>query len=371
MLRLILIMTGLAAVAGETRAQDATPRVHHVPPADAIAGDPLSIAAQVERGWSATLDLHVRAADRARWRVVHFRRAAPDRYVAAIPADLLRPPGFEYYIASGTPARLHFASPASPHPVLVRPPAAELERQQEVARHRGRRAQARITGELVDFGRRTVEDSATGEERDVGDHYYRIETDFTYRLFRLPLAAIRFGYMRLVGSTPALAGRVGECERDAEQTEGEDGPCSVEAGFRGGAWFELRFRFGRLLAVDGRGLIVATPLGVGFGGRSEVRFGDDTGSHFAVGGEVVQEVGSAFFARLGWDTVPGFPMATTIEITDYPSAHRDAGVRLLYDVAYALPSGLRLGARAGYQARDQFVGGVTGGLNLTFDFWAL
>jgi hypothetical protein len=370
-MRVIPLVTVLVALAGDARAQETSPRVHHVPPADAVAGDSLSIAAEVERGWSATLDLHVRAADRPGWRVIHFRRAAPDRYVAAIPSELLHPPGFEYYIASGPPARLHFASPGRPHPVLVRPPPEELERQAEVERHRGRRAQARFTGELVDFGRRTIEDTATGEERDVGDRYYRIETDFTYRLLRLPLTALRFGYMRLVGTTPALADRVGECRRDEEQTEGEDGPCSVEAGFRGGAWFELRFRFGRVLAVDGRGLIVATPLGVGFGGRGELRFGDDTGSHFALGGEVVQEVGSTFFARLGWDTVPGFPMATTIEITDYPSAHRDAGVRLLYDVAYALPNGLRLGARAGYQARDQFVGGFTGGLSLAHDFWAL
>ena len=49
-------------------------------------------------------------------------------------------------------------------------------------------------------------------------------------------------------------------------------------------------------------------------------------------------------------------------------ARRSAGVRLLYDVFYPLPSGLRLGLRAGYAARDQFIGGATGGLSASYDF---
>jgi hypothetical protein len=43
-------------------------------------------------------------------------------------------------------------------------------------------------------------------------------------------------------------------------------------------------------------------------------------------------------------------------------------VRLLYDVALPLDSGFRVGARVGYQARDDQVGGIAGGLSLAFDF---
>ena len=58
----------------------------------------------------------------------------------------------------------------------------------------------------------------------------------------------------------------------------------------------------------------------------------------------------------------------TVEVTDVPASLRATGVRLLYEVFYPLPNGLRLGARVGYAARDQYVGGPTGGLSVTYDF---
>lgn len=340
------------------------PRVHHVPVAEVLAGDSVVIEADISQGWSADLILRVRPiASKGPYRSVVFERMTGDLYAATIPTPVIAPPGFEYYLATGQPEHVHFASADRPHPVRVRLPDAVAEHRQELARHDGRRAQVQFRGEYVDFGRRTVTDVRTGDEYRVRDAYYRVEGDFTYRLFRRPLRELRFGYMRLVGTTPVTARGDGDC--------GSDSDCSAEAGFRGGAWFELRFRLSQLIASDVRGLIVATPSGVGFGGRGELRFGDELGSHFAAGTEAIQEVGTTVFVRLGWDTVPRFPMSTSIELTDYPSAHRDAGVRLLYDVAYATPSGLRFGGRFGYQARDQFFGGFTAGLSATLDFWAL
>jgi hypothetical protein len=104
------------------------------------------------------------------------------------------------------------------------------------------------------------------------------------------------------------------------------------------------------------------------GCRAEFRVGVEAGTHIALGTEVILDVGTAGFLRLGWGTVPGFPMAATVEITDFPAPHRATGVRLLYDVYHELPAGFRVGVRAGYQARDQLIGGATLGLRTALEF---
>lgn len=343
------VVLALGAAPSPARAAG-TPRVFHVPPAEAEAGSELVIVADVERGWTAGLELRFRRAGGGAWHSAPFERDASDRYRAAIPADQVEPPGIEYYITAGD--RPHFASAAAPHPVVVRRPEAELEVARDLERFDGRRAQLHSAAELVDFGTRTI-----GGQR-VRDRYYRLDVDFTYRLFRFPLRAFRLGFTQMLGETPATARGDGPC----------DGPCEQSAGFRAGGWAELRWRLARFVDLDTRVLIQATPDGFGFGGRGELRFGDETATHFALGGEAITEVGTAFFVRLGWATVPRFPMAATVELTDYPSAHRDHGVRLIYDVDRELGRGVRIGGRVGYQARDQGIGGASGGLHATVDF---
>jgi hypothetical protein len=115
-------------------------------------------------------------------------------------------------------------------------------------------------------------------------------------------------------------------------------------------------------------MVQATPVGFNVGGRGELRIGPEQGSHVALGGEAVVDVGSMAFFRLGWDTVPALPMAATIELTDFPATHRATAVRLIYDVGHPFANGLRVGARVGYQARDQGIGGATLGTNLSFEF---
>jgi hypothetical protein len=61
-------------------------------------------------------------------------------------------------------------------------------------------------------------------------------------------------------------------------------------------------------------------------------------------------------------------MAATIAITNMPSSHRAPAVRLLYDVSYPFANGLRVGLRAGYQARDEGIGGATLGINSSWEF---
>lgn len=329
----------LAAVLAPAMAAAAgAPSVYHVPVAETETGDDLVITADVARGWSETLQLRYRTAGARAWDVVEFERTTDTRYRAAIPAEKLAPPALEYYIAS--PAGDHFASAADPHPVRVREPASVTRVARELERFDHRRARIRAAAEYVDFGRRQI----NGES--VADRYYRLEVDFTYRVLALPLRAFRLGFTQMLGETPE----------------------TPEAGFRVGGFAELRWRLAELVDFDSRVLIQATPDGFGFGGRGELRFGDETATHFAIGGEAITEVGTNVFVRLGWATVPRFPMAATIELTDYPSSERAHGVRLVYDIAYELGLGVRAGGRVGYQARDEGIGGASAGVNATVDF---
>jgi hypothetical protein len=351
------------AYADEAPAPAAPARVYHVPPAEAAPGVALAIDATIDHAWQANLELRYRAlGDGGAFHAVAFERTSGDAYRASVPANVVAPPGIEYFIASTDAAgavTLHFASAANPHRVAVHPDEKLVLRERELGRYQGRQARAHVAVENVDFGSRTV----NGKELD--DRYLRVDADFTYRLLRLPLHSLRFGYTYLLGDTPATVRGDGGCDPDKEDSPGS---CTGQAGFKAAGWFELRLRATALLDVDLRGILAATKKGFSVGGRGELRLGSEVGSHVALGAEVLADAGSTGYLRLGWDTVPHFPMAATVELTSLPSSHRATAVRLIYDVAYPLEGGLRLGLRAGYQARDSAVGGLTLGASVALDF---
>ncbi len=106
-------------------------------------------------------------------------------------------------------------------------------------------------------------------------------------------------------------------------------PCTAEAGYKVGGWFELGVAAVEGVRFDARVIVMATQTGFKVGGRLEARLGVLDGSHVALGVESMADVGMNGFFRLGWATVPGFPMAATVEITDMPderSPHRRAPV---------------------------------------------
>lgn len=323
--------------------------VRHVPPAEATAGEPIELTAEVADATDPTLVVHYRIAAAGlggaagRWQSATFARRAGRAWIAEIPAAAVAPPGVEYFLADGDRAALGSAS--WPVEVAVHRAADDERADRDLARAGGHRSRVRLMTEWVDYGARTI-----GTTR-VADDYYRVDADFSYRLLAYPLEEIRFGYTRLVGTTP-----------------GADGVTAREAGFKVAGWFELGFGLAEGVRLDGRGIVAATQGGFALGTRLELRLGDADRTHVAAGAEYLADVGAAGYFRLGWATVPGAPMAVTIEGTDLPSSDRPAGVRLLYDVAHPFASGLRVAARVGWAARDQSAGGVAAGLGASFDF---
>lgn len=349
----------LAILAGPARAQ-APQRVRHVPPAESEPGQPLKITASVDRGWEANLEIRYRPQGASAWQGATFTREDQSTYAVTIPGEAMTPPGIEYFImSSGQVQALHFASAEAPHRVNVFLARVEVRRMTHLARHHNRRAQIMASGEWVDYGRGDI------DRKRVPDRYYRVDAAVGYRVLSFPLKTLRFGYTQLIGKTLPEAAIDPNFACQPSQTGDQ---CAEEVGFRGGGWFELNFLLGDNVELDTRGMVMASQEGFNVGGRAELRIGNTQGSHLGLGVERINTVGTAGFVRLAWGTVPKLPMAATVEVTNFPATYRDTAVRLIYDVAYPLPSGFRVGVRGGYQAREQRFGGATLGLNASLEF---
>lgn len=328
---------------------NAAPSIRHVPPGGVDAGSPLELVAEAPAATPKLL-AHYRNAGMAAFSTLELVRRDDAHWIAVIPEGQVTAPGIEYYLdAGGEPV---FATPQWPHTIVVNASPQADRRGRDLARIANHRSRIHAAGEWVDYGTRTV--TANGADVKLVDRYYRLDADFSYRLLAYPLEELRVGFTRLLG--------------DTETTTCGTPPCTGQAGYRVGGWFELGLGVIEGVRLDGRVLVMATQTGFKVGGRLEARLGVIDASHVALGVESMADVGNTGYFRLGWATVPGLPMAATVEITNMPDNDRTTGVRLYYDIARDLGGGVKLGLRVGYAARTQQVAGFTSGANAMVDF---
>jgi len=333
----------LAAIATSFAITSAAHAAVHVPPSDATAGTPLELVVEAPPS-TPSLVVHYRAPHASGFTALELVRKDDAHWTATLPGDVVIAPGVDYYIdAGGTPI---FASQQWPHTTLVHLSADDARRTRDSLRSQARRYRVHALGEFVDFGSKKTE-----ANMPLTDRYYRVDADFSYRLWAYPLEELQFGYTRLLGEAPR-----------------EDMTASSGAGFKVAGWFGLGMAVAEGVRIDGRAIVLATQSGFQMGTRGEARLGELDGSHVALGGEYLADVGTSAFFRLGWGTVPGFPMAATVEVTNLPVSTNDHGVRLFYDVAHEVLAGVHVGVRLGYAARDQQVHGFTSGATATVDF---
>jgi len=337
-----LAVLAVVTLAGAARAAP----VRHVPPANVTAGTDLELLAEAPPA-TPKLVLHYRNIGMGAFGTLELVRRDDQHWVAVIPALQVIAPGIEYYLDAG--GDLVFASPQWPHTVPVNASAETERRVRDLARIDGHRSRVHTSGEWVDYGTRHV----SGVK--LVDHYYRLDADFSYRLLAYPLEELRVGYTRLLGDTQTPM-----CP--------DTNPCTAQAGYKVGGWFELGLAAIEGVRLDGRVLVMATQTGFKVGGRLEARLGVLDASHVAIGVETMADVGTNGYFRLGWATVKDLPMAATVEITNMPDNDSSTGVRLYYDIARSVGHGVRLGLRVGYAARTQQVAGFTSGANAVVDF---
>lgn len=333
---LIILCAGHAAFAEAIR---------HVPPADATQAEPLELVTEAT-ATTPQLVAHVRAIGASTFVPIELVRKDDAHWIAIIPGTTVTAPGLEYYLTAGDEPV--FASPTWPHAVHVGLDAETERKNRDLVRTSGHRSRIHTMGEWVDYGTRTLSNT------QLIDRYYRVDADFSYHLWAYPLEEIRVGYTRLLGDTQAMTCTVS--------------PCTSEVGFKVAGWFELGLAPIEGLHLDARAMVMATAAGFAVGGRGELRLGDRDAGHIAVGVETMADVGYDGFFRLGWGTVPAFPMSATVEVTNVPASERATGVRLYYDVGHDVGGGVRIGVRLGYAARIQQVAGITGGVGATVDF---
>jgi hypothetical protein len=330
-------------------AQASTPIVRHVPPASALAEAPIELVADAP-ATSPTLTVHYRTAGTTTYVSAELVRQGDTKWIAVVPANAVLAPGLEYYLAAGgAPV---FATEAWPHTTPVTISIEADRRVRDEKRVLARRSRIHTAGEYVDYGTRRVAGV------NLADHYYRIDADFMYRLWAYPLEELRVGYTRLIGTTAP----------DASVMCPTPQPCTLDAGYKVAGWFELGLAPIEGFHLDLRAAVMATAEGFAVGGRGEFRLGMRDASHVALGVDYMADVGVSGFFRLGWGTVPGLPMAASVEITNLPLSDTATGVRLYYDIARDVGGGVRIGVRAGYAARSQLHAGFTGGGNVTVDF---
>jgi hypothetical protein len=152
-----------------------------------------------------------------------------------------------------------------------------------------------------------------------------------FLLLALPLKTLRFGFSRQHGDAEHIA-----------------------------SWFVLGLAHSDALELDVGAAIAIGDAPTG-GGRAELRIGVEQGTHIALGGEYIRTVHSVGRFRLAWATVPGFPMAASVEVSRYSGDDQDVHVRLLYDLTKSFDNGIMGGLRLGYQGDSRLAGGATVG----------
>lgn len=325
-------------------AGSASASIRHVPPASGEADTALEIVAEAP-ATTPTLVAHVRINGTQAYSAIEMVRRDEAHWVAVVPAPLVARPGLDYYIDAGDDHV--FANPQWPHTVLVHASEDAERRARDVLRFEARRSRIHTSADWIDYGSRTY----TPGGMQIPDRYYRIDADFSYKLWAYPLEELHVGYTRLIGTTAQGCA---------------SGPCAMDAGTIAG-WFELGLAPAEGVRFDARVLVMAAQQ-FELGARGEARLGSIDASHIAAGVEYLGSVGTAAYFRLGWGTVPRLPMSATVEVTNFPASYRAYGVRLYYDIAHELAPGFRLGLRVGYAARIEQVAGITGGAAASVEF---
>ncbi|MFH0903331.1 MAG: hypothetical protein V2A73_22105, partial [Pseudomonadota bacterium] len=337
-----LVLATMAFSDGMAHARDQTPgeqaTVKHVPPAEAEDGKSLRLVAIIDDAWTeeelATFFRPIGSP--GAFVKTPFERSSAGAYYATIPAEEVHRPGIEYYIAGtrrdGAEIE-HFASIEWPHEVRVEPETSSRWIEVEERRLGGRRERVALRLESQGF------------ERGVQpDWYARGEVEWTHRLVTV-LYSFSLGYGFLEGKTPA--DELGEVPSEER---------SIRYGYGG-----IRFRLASFLWLDGRVILGfgrgldenAQPRGKGIvtGASGQLTLGKEWRSGVVLGIEHLQEVGSAKWLRLQWDTAPPFLMGATVKVTGQAGSRFDDGFVFSYDIAYPMPSsGVALTAYLSYGA---------------------
>ena len=332
-----------------TQNEETITSIAHASPKNALAGLAIPVVFvmdQPERVASAYL--HYRVRGERTYRSVLLTREHEIYLRGAVPAEVVRPPGVDYFLEISTPrgrSGLAVGTPTAPIAVEVaRPPLID-----KFGSTPGR-STAKLAFEYLDFA---TFDRRTGDHRD---RLVQATVDFTYRLPGV-VEDVGVGY-------GTYAGRGGYAEHIWTATD----PLP-RAGFHYGyADVELGGRTGGMhLAAAAQVIAGVGERGFGMGIEGRVRIGERDETNLALIARTVDQVGVLSEVRFGTQPVRGMLLGVSVGATNQPN-NGDIGVKLGTEIVVIAIRNMTLGLRGSWQGRNVSHGGIGGGTALGFSW---
>jgi hypothetical protein len=335
------------------------PAVHHAPVTVGSAHEPISILADIT---DADLVRHafvvyrnaksVNSATSELATVELLRTSGEARYRADIPARDVLAPFVDYTIEferqDGTRMSA-FASRGAMHRVAVATDYLDLREQALLSRVHGRRSVSEVRFDYASFGTSRAFTADTGF-RSIQDRFYRVEAAYTFRPLRVVTEfTVKLGVLR--GTSPAPSANT---------------PGDLDVGLNYTAP-SVRLRLVDWLHVDLEGLTSLTEKGFELGGAAQFVVGDPYGSKVLAGAQSLHGFGSRFWSRVDIPAGSRLVLSPIVEATNWPHADQ-YGVRLLFEIAVDLSSGLGATLGGGYQARESTSGGPSAAVGVRYTF---
>jgi hypothetical protein len=165
MKHMVTVMSVIAVAA--PAAADVEDRILHIPPATWSAGSDHRLTAEVTGDWQLRrvwVGIRPIGTDDP-FADIDMLRASDDRFTAVVSAELVQPPGLEYFIEverlDGS-VEARFATRDEPHPLPVHGETDQTRIDDRLARHDGHRSSLRLDGEWTRYGSRLAHTRENG-----------------------------------------------------------------------------------------------------------------------------------------------------------------------------------------------------------------
>lgn len=212
-----------------------------------------------------------------------------------------------------------------------RPRRLDVEEPVRDAEQTADRSQATVLVEFVDF-----------KQGKGTDEYFRIESDFRYRLDVGLLSTFSVGIGRFAGEGATV------------DDIAHDRPTStIDVNY---GYAEMELALGSLVGLSGRltagsyRVVEEEPADNLFGFRTELRIGEARGTHLTLGGSLTSQVGNEAWTELTLAVFRRMPMSASVVVTNLP-VEQDLGVSLNYGLGWQATDWLALSLRLGWNAR--------------------